>query len=408
MPTFRYQAKTGPGAAENGTIQAENIESAAKKLRQDGRFIVSLEPALESPGGASVSVSSPASGGFFLHRRPDISAFTRQLASLVRSGFPLTTAINTLAAQEQQPAFKSILAHIHERIQKGQTFSDSLAAYPQLFSGFYISLVRIGESSGKLDETLERLAEFKEKEDELRSQVRSALTYPAFLVCVGAATLFILLAFFIPRLAGIFSDMGQKLPLATIVVMQLGSFCAQYWYLIVGGLGLAVFALRSQYHNEKTRVSLDHFILNVPGARDVVLKTETSRFCYALAMLLKNGGSMLEALGVVALSVDNRYLRRQLSTFQEKISKGASLSSCLAGEKLFPVVLTNMVAVGEESGTITDMLFRIGQTLETEVNRNLKTVVSLLEPVLILCIGGLVVLMVAAILLPIFQLDLFS
>jgi len=297
---------------------------------------------------------------------------------------------------------------MQEKIQKGLEFSAALSAYPEAFPAFYVNMVKIGEATGKMDETLERLADFKEKETELISQVKSALTYPALLFTVGAITIFILTAFFIPRLVDMFSDLEQALPLATIIIMNVSRFMNRFWWLVLILLALIIVLFRSYYRIERNRLHIDGMLLHIPWVKDIILKIEVSRFAYALAALLKSGVPILEALGVVTLSVDNRYLRWRIASFREQIRKGNSLSSCLKAEKIFPQILSSMAAVGEESGELNEMLFRIAATFEADANRSVKTAVSMIEPVLILCIGAIVVLMVFAILLPIFQLDFFT
>jgi len=399
MPQFSYKAKSGPDQIKSGVIQAENPEAVARKLRQDGLFalsIVEVNPAqVKAAGGSRINSAQ-------------LSAFTRQLSNLVRSGFPLATALSTLSQQNAHPGLKRLIVDLHESIQKGSTFSQALSAYPGHFSTFYINMVQIGESSGKLDETLERLADFREKDDELRASVRSALTYPAFLLVTGILTLFVLMSFFIPRLVSMFTDMGQALPLPTQIIIQLSVFMNRFWWLIVLVIAALVMLVRAQYKLERSRLIIDRVLTGLPGIGAVIQRMEISRFAYALGVLLKNGVSMLEALKVVALGVDNRYLRGKIVAFPEQISKGKSLSNCFQSDTIFPAVLINMAAVGEESGNLTDMLFRIAASFEAEVSRTLKTVVGLIEPILILCIGGAVVVLVAAILLPIFQADFFA
>lgn len=397
MPQYSYKAKTGPKEIKTGTIQAENEVVVIKKLKSEGLYPVSI---------TEINVVPKKESRKKINSR-DISAFTRQLSNLVRSGFPLATALFTLTQQAQNFGVKKLIADLNERIQKGSTFSDALTVYPAIFSSFYINMVKIGETSGRLDDTLERLADFKEKEDDLLSQVKSALTYPAFLLTVGIITIFILLAFFIPRLVNMFSDFGQALPLPTQIVIQTGRFMSKFWWLfIIAAIAFVVLA-KSYYKLEKNKLVLDGILLKIPLVRSIIQKIEIARFSYALGVLLKNGVPVLEALGVVSLSVNNRSFRKKISSFQEKIRKGQSLSSCLQSDKIFPPILTNMVAVGEESGELTEMLFKIGATFETEVNRTVKTIVALIEPMLILFIGGIVVLIVLSILLPIFQIDFF-
>ena len=398
MPQFAYKAKSSPGQIKTGTITADNQTTVIKRLRQDGLFAVSIEEI--NPPATRITRKK-------INSR-DISEFTRQLANLIHNGFPLSRALNTLKEQAQHPGLKKLLRLMSEKIEKGSTFSEVLSAYPEVFSSFYLSMIKIGESSGNLDETLLRLADFKEKEEELISQVRSALTYPVFLFTVGVITLFILLTFFVPRLVGIYSDFGQTLPVVTQVTIAVSSFMSKFWWLIIIAFSAVFFLFSYNLRLEKNRLFIDSLILRTPFLNKLIQQIEISRFAYALAMLLKNGVPVLESLGVVTLSVDNRLFRQKISSFKEKISKGQSLSSCFRADKIFPPLLANMAAVGEEGGELTEMLFRIAAGFETEVNRTVKTMVSLIEPMLIIFIGGIVVLLVFAILLPIFQLDFFN
>ncbi len=398
MGQYSYRAKAGPTEIKTGVITAENETVVIKKLRQEGLFPVSI-----------IEVNAPVVKAVRSKINPrDISEFTRQLANLIHAGFSLARALITLKEQAQHPGVKKLLQILAEKIEKGATFSDALSEYPENFSSFYLSMIKIGESAGTLDETLLRLADFREKEDELVSQVKAALTYPIFLFAVGILIFFVLFAFFIPRLVGIYDDFGQALPLLTQVTIAVSLFMSKFWWLFILAAGGLYIFLRYYWKNEKNRLGLDTFILSVPWVKKIFQQIEVSRFAYALAMLLKSGVPVLESLGVVSLSVDNRLFRQKISSFKEKISKGQSLSSCLRAEKIFPAVLANMSAVGEEGGELTEMLFRIASSFETEVNRTVKTMVSLIEPMLIIFIGGIVVLIVFAILLPIFQLDIFG
>jgi general secretion pathway protein F len=398
MPQFSYKAKSGPDQIKTGVVTADNQAVVVKKLRRDGLFPVSIE-----------EINSPAEK---VSRKKinsrDICEFTRQLANLIHSGFSLARALTTLKEQTNHQGLKKLIQLLAEKIEKGSTFSNALAEYPENFSSFYLSLIKIGESSGNLDETLLRLADFKEKEDELASQVKSALTYPIFLFSVGVVTLFLLLTFFVPKLIGIYSDFGQALPLATQITIAVSSFMNRFWWAFIIILAGMFFFFLRYLKDEKNRLALDSLLLSIPFLKKLIQQVEISRFSYALAMLLKNGVPLMESLEVVILSVGNRLYRRKISAFKEKISKGQNLSSCFRADKLFPAALSNMVAVGEESGELTEMLFRIAANLETEVNRTVKTMVTMIEPMLIIFIGGAVVLLVFAILLPIFQLDFFN
>lgn len=399
MALYSYKAKSGPADIISGTIQADTQDSVVKKLKSQGLFPVYIQEIVQEQKNRNLSRKISAS---------DVSTFTRQLANLIRSGFNLSNALATLAGQTQNTGLVRIIEDIREMIRKGSEFSSALNFYPKVFSSFYVNLVKVGETTGKMDESLERLADFTEKDAELVSQVKSALTYPAFLFSVGLLTIFILVSFFIPRLVSMFADLEQTLPLATVIIINISSFMNKFWWIILAACGMLIAGFRSFYGYEKNRIFIDEMAVKAPLVRDIIIKMEIARFSYALGALLKSGVPILEALEVVTVSVGNRFLRFRISGFGDKIKKGVSLSACLKSDDFFPAILANMAAVGEESGELNDMLFRIAVTFENEVNRTVKTAVSLIEPVLILCIGGVVVLMVFAILLPIFQLDFFA
>jgi general secretion pathway protein F len=396
MPQFTYKAKVSPHQVKSGIIQADTALNAARKIREEGLY--------------PVSVSQVHDGGISIQRKriqtKDIIGFTRQLANLVHAGFPLTTALSTLSAQERNISIKKLIDSLHAGLQKGSSFSQTLSAYPALFSSVYISMVRIGETTGTIDQALNRLADFKEREGELVAQIRSALVYPVFVLVVGLLTVFFMLTFFIPKISGIFSSMGQSLPAMTRIVMNTSSILSHWWGGIVIICVFAFFIIRHYYKKEYVRVIFDEALLTMPMTGAVIIKLETARLCYALGVLLKNNVPVLAAIDVLCSSTDNRFIRSKLRDMQNKIRKGSSLSSCLEAEKIFPAVLINIVAVGEESGSLDEMLEKSAQAFEKEINRDVKTIVSLLEPALILFVGGLVMILVFSMLIPVFQMNL--
>ncbi len=396
MPQFSYTAKAGPEEIKKGVIEAENKIVVARKLKQEGLYPVSID---------EINLT-PAKKKRQKIRSREVSTFTRQLANLIHSGFSLAAALSTLSRQETNPNVKRLLEDMHDKIQKGAAFSAVLNLYPNIFSSFYINMVNIGETNGKIDDALMKLADFKENEEELISQIKAALTYPSFVLAIGIITIFVVVTFFIPRFVFMFADLGEALPLPTQIVMRISEFMSKYWGFFIAIAGLGLISAQSYYKKEKNRLVVDNLILQLPLLKDIIQKIETARFASALGVLLTHGVPVLESLQVVNLSVDNRVFRKKISSFQEKIKKGQSLSKCLQESQVFPPILVNMAAVGEESGELNAMLAKIAGTFETEVNRTVKTFVSLIEPILILTIGGVVALMVMSILLPILQINL--
>lgn len=393
---FAYKAKTSQGLLKSGTIQADNQNAVIRKLRQDGLYPITIEQTgLHPVNKRTRKKVKPA----------EITAFTGQLANLIQSGFPFSVALSTLSSQCHNPALKKITDELQEAIQKGSAFSDALTAYPACFSGFYINLVKIGETGGKLNESLERLAEAREHEQALTSQVKSALAYPLFVLAIGMVTIFILVAFFIPRMAGMFYGLKQKLPFFTELILTSSRLVNKFGLIFIASTALIALRVKSYYKSERNRAKIDRIVLTIPVIKDIIIKMETARFAYALAILLKNAVPMIGALEVVSLTMVNRFLKEKITLCRKKIDKGESLSSCLRSEKVFPTVLTNMTAIGETGGRLSEMLFKAAESFEAEIHQNLKTAVSLLEPVLILFIGGITLCIVFAALLPIFQIN---
>lgn len=396
MPLYSYRAKTAPGQAKEGAIQAENKTAVVKKLRLQGLYPVSIEEVNPLPARkAKKKISSR-----------NISDFTRQLSNLIHSGFSLVAALSTLSQQEQNSRLKKLIENLHEKIQKGSTFSSALSEYPGMFSPFFINMVNIGETSGKIDETLTRLADFKERETELVSQVKSALVYPGFLITIGIISVFVIITFLVPRFMTMFSSFGGTLPLPTQIIIKVSNFMSRFWWVILAVLILISVLVLNFLKIEKNRLITDRLMLRLPLIKNLIQKIEVARFTYALGVLLKSGVPVLEALGVVSLSVNNRTFRQSISSFAEKIRKGGSLSSCLQAEKIFPPVLINTVTVGEEGGELAEMLLRTAAAFESEVNMTVKTLVTLIEPMLVLFIGGFIILIILSIILPIFQMNL--
>lgn len=399
MAYFSYKAKAGPHEFKNGILQAENKAAVIKKLKDDGLFAVSIEEAIPP---ATLNVRKRITK---ITSR-DIAVFTRQLANLTHSGFTLDAALATLAEQEQSQNLRKLIAQLQEKIQKGQAFSSALKEHNDIFSSFYINMVAIGETSGKIDETLTRLADFKEKETEISGQVKSATVYPAFLLVVGSLSIFVMIAFFIPRFANMFSSYGQILPLPTRIVIKLSALLRSFWWVIAVIVAALWQLARNYFRSDEHKVTLDKFLLQLPLIKNLVQQFELARLSYALGLLLKSGVTMLESVKVAAQSVHNQYLRKSLAGFEEHIRKGHTLSDCLKGAKIFPTVLINTVAVGEESGELAEMLLKLAVLFENEGNRLVKTSVTLIEPTLILIIGGIVIgLIVFSILLPIYQIN---
>lgn len=399
MPRYTYIAKSQPTKTIQGNIEAESEQDAINKLTRIGYFPISVKH----------QTSSLEKRGLISFRKisnKDMVLFTRQLSSLIESGVNILNALNILSEQTTNKYLEAILSDISGGIKDGKSLSDSLSAFPHLFSNVYCSMVRSGEASGELKSTLKNLAEFLEREEEFKNSLRASLTYPLFVFTVSVITVLILLVFVIPRLITMFEDMGQVLPLPTRILINTSDFLRGYWWIIIAATLILVFLLRRIYKAPKGKISWDRFRLKMLIFGPIVLKTEISRLMRTLSLLLSSGMPITPALDISVSIVDNQVLKLEVLKFKEKISGGLGLSDAIKESKLFPAFVTNIISIGEETGSLESSLMRIALDYERETNRILTELTRLLEPVIILVMGLIVGFIVLSMLLPIFQINL--
>jgi len=405
MRNFRYKAKDSRKEMITGILEAETEQEALAKLSQRGYFPLSIEREEVSSEGPTDSLSL----GFFTRiRRRDITLFTRQLADLLESGLPLMRALDVLWEQTENRRLQQILSDLASRVRDGKSFSDALAFYPRVFSNLYVSMVRSGEVGGLLSEVLARLADFGEKEEELRAKVRAALAYPILILFVGMATVAVLLIFVVPKLVSLFQEVGQILPLPTRILVELSQGLAYYWWVVLSMVVLSVFLLRRGRLSQGVRLAIDGVKLRIPVWGSLVKKVEIANFARSLATLLSHGVPILQAMQVVVQATENELLRGEFERIGEQLKGGTTLSQEIRRGRMFPALVTNMVAVGEEAGNLERSLFKIADTYEREADRAMKLMTSLVEPVMILVMGSIVGFIVIAMLMPIFQIDLLA
>jgi general secretion pathway protein F len=308
----------------------------------------------------------------------------------------------------ENPRLQEVLADLASQIRDGRSLSDALAIYPRVFSPLYVSMVRSGEVGGMLGEVLARLADFAEKEEELHVKMRSALAYPILILLVGMGTIAVLLMFVVPKLVLLFQEVGQILPLPTRVLIGLSQWFVSYWWLVVSIAGLGVFLVRRGGLSQGARLAIDRIKLRLPVCGSLIKKVEIARFARSLATLLSHGVPILQGMQVVVQATGNELLRGEFQQIGEQLKGGDSLSQGMRRGRIFPALVTHMVAVGEEAGSLDRSLFKIADTYEREADRAMKLMTSLVEPVMILIMGSLVGFIVIAMLLPIFEIDLLA
>lgn len=399
MPTFRYKAYSATGAATSGTIEADSERLALTQLKGKG-----LLPREVHEEGATENVST----SFSFQRgvtSADLSLFTRRLATLVASSVPLYEAMGSLYEQEESGALKRVLARVSARIAEGASLSRAFAAEPRVFGESYVSMVAAGEASGALDAVLERLADFLEEQDQVRSRVTSALAYPILMVVVGGGVMLFLLTAVIPKIVTIFEDSKATLPLITIALIKLSHFLQVWWWLPLGLAIASVPLYRKAMLRDDLRLKRDALLLRLPLAGGMLQRLILSRFARVLGLLLSSGVPIIRALEITSEVLVNRVYRSFLRGVMEEVAQGGSLSGSLRKNPLFPPLLVHLAGVGEKSGDLEAMLLKAGIAYEREFNSRLTRMMGLMEPLLVLGMGVAVGTVVMAVLLPIFEMN---
>jgi type II secretion system protein F len=398
MPRYQYEVKKGPGETAKGVLEAESQRAAVARLREMGYFPIRVEEhiAEEKKDIRQVLVRV---------RLKDRNIFFRQLANLIESGMIITRALRTLVEQTENPKLKEIIDQLRDDVQKGEPLADAMEKHPKLFPAMYCSMVRAGEAGGMIEEVLWRIVAFGEQEEELRGKAVSAAVYPAFLLLIGSAAIFILISFVFPKFIAIFEEFNAELPMPTKVVMAVCGFMGDWWWAVLAGIVAAGYFGLRYVRTEAGRRQWDALLLRVPVVRVVVQKYEMAKFSRTLGTLLDNGVPVLSALRITAETMSNMAIRDEVSTIHEGVTEGESMSDSLRRCKHFPPLVVNMFAVGEESGRIGDVAKRVADAYDIEVDRAVKAMTALFEPLLIVIMGVVVGFLVIAMLLPMLTLS---
>lgn len=404
MPVFTYKAFDASGAAREGMLDADSAKEARIQLRGMRLHITDLQP-LETLTVSSARRFLPA----FLQRRhrQQVTLLTRQLATMLRSGIPLASSLTALVEQSGHPDLEVVLRDVREKVTQGTTLADALANHPGYFDDLFVNMVKAGEASGTLDEVLGRLADFNQKQDRIRAKISAALAYPMVMVMFGFLVIVVLMTFVVPRIMGVLqrgpAGKGAALPLPTRILVTVSDFTGQYWWLIIGTIVFVMVSFKLALRSEEFAYRVDAFRLRIPILGDLFRKSAVSRFCVTLATMLKSGIPALQALTIVQGIVGNRVLARVVGEVHDKIVEGADISGPIKKSGVFPPVVGYMIAVGEQAGTLEEMLTRVAEAYDEEVEISSQKVTAMIEPVLIVSMSLVVGFIVVAILLPILQ-----
>jgi len=394
MPTFEYTARSQTGQIQKGQLDVSTKDDVSAYLRKNRLILVSVR---EAPKQIKFSMGGPRV------KTRDIVIFTRQFATMINAGLPLVQSLNILASQTENKTLADVTKAVVYDVESGNTLADAFSKHPKAFSGLYVNMVAAGEAGGILDTILLRLATFLEKNDALVRKVKGAMIYPGVIISVAAIAICILLVFVIPTFQTMFSSAGLELPLPTRVVIGMSDFLIGYWWAILAAAGAGVFALKSYYRTAAGRLQIDTLMLKAPVLGDVIRKSAVSRFTRTLGTLVSSGVSILEGLEITAKTAGNQVVHNAVMESRQSIAGGETIAAPLERSKVFPPMVISMIAVGEQTGGLDEMLSKIADFYDEEVDVAVSALLSLMEPMMIVGLGVIVGGMVVAMYLPIFD-----
>ena len=399
MPVFVYKAADRRGQTVDGVMEAPDARAVVERLHKEAYYPIRVAPHGERTSWLSF-------GGSTRVRQKDLLALTQQLATLFEAGLPLDRALSILQELADGPRVKAIVTDLLHSVRGGSSFSEALAKHhPRPFSRLYINMVRAGEKGGVLEVSLRRLAEFLEARAAFNDAVVSALAYPLVITTVGAGAIVFLMTFVIPRFATIFQDLGQTIPLPTQILLSVSAALQSYWWVgaIVALVGVLVWRVWTA--NPEGRLAWDQTLLRLPLMGPLTMKVETARFARTLGTMLRSGVPVLGAMTVVGDMMSNQAVGAAVSRLADGVKRGGTIAAGMQQHGAFPALAVHMVRVGEETGRLEEMLLKVADTFETDVRTELKRVLGLLEPAIILGMGVLVAFIVVAMLLAIFSIN---
>ena len=394
MPVFEYTARNYKGEIVRDKLDAANKDDVVAQLRRRRLQVVRVEEA------KTTAPKLRLGGGI---RTRDIVILTRQFATMINAGLPLVQALDILAQQTENKALADVTRSVVYDVESGHTLADALRQHPKAFSDLYVNMVAAGEAGGILDTILLRLAQFLEKNDAIIRKVKGAMVYPAVIVAVAVTAIAVLLIFVIPTFQTMFASVNLELPLPTRIVIGASSLLQHYWWAIIGGIALLVFGVYRYYKTESGRLQIDTLLLKVPVLGDLIRKSAVSRFTRTLGTLISSGVSILEGLEITARTAGNMVVHNAVMESRASIAGGETIAAPLQKSRVFPPMVISMIAVGEQTGGLDEMLSKIADFYDEEVDAAVSALLSLMEPIMIVVLGVVVGGMVVAMYLPIFD-----
>jgi MSHA biogenesis protein MshG len=404
MPSFVYRGRDGNGQMVSGVIEGATAGAVADTLFGSGVSPIEIKPTSASAAkagektGINISLFKEKVGHI------DVLLFSRQIHTLLRAGVPIMRALVGLRESSTKPAMREVLQDIRQSLDSGRDFAQSLARHPEVFTPFYLSMVRVGEMTGRLEEVFIRLFDHLEFERFMREQVKSALRYPSFVVAAMAVAMFVVNIFVIPAFAKVFKGFNTELPLMTRILIGLSDFMVAWWPALAVGMIAAFFGFNAWRKTSKGNYAWDRFKLRIPIAGNIIRKATMARFARGFALAARSGVPIIQALSSVAETVDNAFIADKIVKMRDGVERGESILRTSVTAGVFTPIVLQMIAVGEESGALDDMMQEVADMYQNEVEYELKTLAQQIEPILIVMLGAMVLVLALGIFLPLWDL----
>lgn len=398
MPLFNYEALTGAGVATTGVMEAASKSELVIKLRSMGYYPKSIDQV-----GAEEGKGFRLSLGGGRVRSKDVEFFSFQMSTLLNSAVPLMRALTITMEQVNSDAMRRVVEQVRSDVEQGSSFADALNQHPKAFSELYVNMIRAGEAGGVLGVVMNRLADFAERQRTLKETVISALFYPAILMLIAGAAVFVLTFFVIPKFTVLYADLDIILPLPTRVMLGSIGFMRSYWWAILIGVFAISFGIRQYAHSEEGKVHIDNLKIKLPIFGKLFQILALSRFALTMSTLLNNGVLLLPSLRVVKGVIGNRVYGHAVESSEQAIARGANLADTLEESGVFPALITQMISIGEESAQLEQMFAKLADNYDIEIKNSLERLTSILGPIVILFMGVMIGFIAVAMVLPIFQ-----
>jgi MSHA biogenesis protein MshG len=401
MPIFSYTGRVRGGELATGLMEGDTPDAVAVRLLGNGITPIEVVPAkVEGSGDFGRTLRKL---GFGKPRISDLVLFSRQMYTITKSGIPLLRGIRGLAASTHNVMLREKLEEILRDLEGGRDLAGSLARHPTIFPPLYVSIIRVGEETGTLEQSFRRLSDYMQQDQDMQDRIKAALRYPAIVMCVIGAAIAVLTMFVMPKFEPLFRQLGDNIPWPTLAIMGVSTFAQHYWYVIAGALLLALFAARRYVRTERGRFRWDTFKLHIPVIGKLVHEGALARIARALSISMTAGMPVIQTLKIIAQAAGNQYMSERVTRLREAVERGDPLSRAAASVGMFPPLVLQMLAVGEETGDLSALLDEVAGFYEREVDYALKNLSAAIEPFLIVAVGGIVCILALGVMLPMWE-----